>query len=71
MENTEKVVIPRELAHRVTSLLMALEDAWRGNAQIQHEVSTLAKEFINATKSGSRQQSSKDIQSAARLIPHA
>ena len=70
MQNTQtEVVIPRELAHKIKNLLMALEDAWKENAAIQHEVSTLAKQLIDAEKTHGTAGTLEELEDAKRLIP--
>jgi len=70
MQNTKtEVVIPRELAHKLKNLLMALEDAWKGNEEIQHEVSTLAGQLIDAEKANSKAGTLEELEDAKRLIP--
>ena len=70
MKNTaEEVVIPRALAHKVKSILMALENAWANDEAKFNEVKRVSVDFIGAEKYLSTPCNHEDSAWADSLIP--
>lgn len=70
MTNTaEEVTMPRDLAHRVKNILMALESAWKDNPSKYDEVKRITAEFVGAEFYLSRPGTLEDLRWANTLIP--
>ena len=70
MKNTaEEVVIPRELAHRLKNILMALETSWKHDEEKFEEVKRVSVDLIAAEKYLSRPGTPEELEDALRLIP--